>query len=769
MITLAALLHDIGRLDATGEKTDEAWIELLAQKVCEKVVGVPDWHELSRLAAAHLHQDDKLDDMQRILVEAHRLSLAGTDHAQAVKNDGAALISICSYVQADKPMGSRYINPIPLTLSRDCYPSDQRMPYKENRMGCVLAALEKLQPSSAGCIADTLYSVLLTEASMVSCTRCDNHVSLFDHLHTTAAIASALYATQEGCRDAEKPLLLIGGDMSGIQPYIMQIISKHADKNLKGRSYYIKLVSDVIVKLILQRLGLRQSNIIYNSGGCFYLLAANTEATHGVLERTIDEVEQQLFHYHGTMLYAAIDCVAMPLQVLASNDGALRGYWKSLFELRDRKKYTKFARLISNNYDAFFEPSARGAEALRDSVTGEEIPADETPIKKGGLVMRGITEFQIELGKTLRDTQYVVMADKKAVNCDEILQYEPLGLGYIYYFVRDTAALEKLLDALPGRKEVLTFNDLEPIHQPCVAETTYRRGFYGGNEYGEHGTHFELMAGDGNLKRLGVLRMDVDNLGHIFQSGLSDNINSLSAMAALSRALDQFFSGCLNHIWRGVDKDNSFIVYSGGDDLFVIGRWDVASKLAYKIKEQFDLYTGHNPAFSISGGLAIVEKWHPVMRGSEESGEMEDLAKSHTSVGQTKHSLALLDMAINWDNEYPAVEALKDQICRLVQDDRMPSAFMGKILAHYGNARIKHHEITQLKTLWMIAYDMTRMKGRMGEDIECKELIETCKNETSSRSATTLGGRKIKSDYHPLELWALAARWAELEIRTNNQ
>ena len=31
-----------------------------------------------------------------------------------------------------------------------------------------------------------------------------------------------------------------------------------------------------------------------------------------------------------------------------------------------------------------------------------------------------------------------------------------------------------------------------------------------------------------------------------------------------------------------------------------------------------------------------------------------------------------------------------------------------------------------------------------------------------------LNGKRINTTYHPIELWALACRWAELELRTNN-
>jgi CRISPR-associated protein Csm1 len=54
-------------------------------------------------------------------------------------------------------------------------------------------------------------------------------------------------------------------------------------------------------------------------------------------------------------------------------------------------------------------------------------------------------------------------------------------------------------------------------------------------------------------------------------------------------------------------------------------------------------------------------------------------------------------------------------------------------------------------------------------DSKVKDLINNFKNEVCDKQAACLNGVPIESDYHPLELWALAARWAELEERTNNK
>ena len=47
-----------------------------------------------------------------------------------------------------------------------------------------------------------------------------------------------------------------------------------------------------------------------------------------------------------------------------------------------------------------------------------------------------------------------------------------------------------------------------------------------------------------------------------------------------------------------------------------------------------------------------------------------------------------------------------------------------------------------------------------------RSLIENCKKEICTNQ-NTLNGENIITNYHAIELWTLAARWAELEIRTN--
>jgi CRISPR-associated protein Csm1 len=122
----------------------------------------------------------------------------------------------------------------------------------------------------------------------------------------TAALAVCLYDYEQENSKNPNPFLVIGADFSGIQPYIYQIVSKYAGKNLKGRSFYLRILADAVVRYILKELNLFQSNIIYNSGGSFYLIAPNTGFVRDKIAQIVETIEQKMFDTHGTTLFLAL-------------------------------------------------------------------------------------------------------------------------------------------------------------------------------------------------------------------------------------------------------------------------------------------------------------------------------------------------------------------------------------------------------------------------------------------------------------------------------
>ena len=182
---------------------------------------------------------------------------------------------------------------------------------------------------------------------------------MFIYGKTTAALSICLYDVKESGENPKDRFLLIGGDLSGIQSYLYQIVSKYAGKNLKGRSFYIRILSDSIVRYLIKELNLTQANIIYNSGGGFYILAPNIKSIKDKLGNAIQHIEKQVFAIHGISLYIAIDSVPLSDNALMHKNGENIGdVWGELFLKRDKCKNQRYATMMQENYQKFFVPQS---------------------------------------------------------------------------------------------------------------------------------------------------------------------------------------------------------------------------------------------------------------------------------------------------------------------------------------------------------------------------------------------------------------------------
>ena len=669
-----------------------------------------------------------------------------------------------------------------VTLSKSFFPKKD---FKENPDYCSLwknfvRDFKFIQADSYKSFSETLLNVLFKHAANVPASTIHfPDVSLYDHSKMTAALAVSLYDINKETTPSESPFLLIGADISGIQTYIYQIISKYTAKNLKGRSFYLRLLTDAVVNYILKELYLFQANVIYNSGGSFYILSPNTMFVRTRLQHVVKKIEEQMFASHGTTLFLAIDSISFSKDALMHKNGEnLQKVWAELFVKRDAKKSQKFASLIKNNYSKFFTPNTFGIET--DKITGEGFSQNEKTktIEEIGKV-KFLTYQQIELGRILRETELIAVSDHEIAYWKDYRPIEPLGLSQFFYFFKrdDIPKMKELLKGTTDQVSFITLNGREGNCEFLYANqdsdfimqginNTYGLSFYGGNHFNGK-TFDELCKNDDedSFKRLGVLRMDVDNLGSIFENGMLPEQTTLSRYAALSRSFDYFFSGYLNRIQQETAPHTSFIIYSGGDDLFIIAAWNDAIKLAKRIRDDFSEFVCFNHTFSISGGIAVLTPKFPIMRGAKESEEEEKYAKNHFCNEQQKNAISFMDTPLNWEKEFPVVENLKDTLVRLIKDNHIPKSFIVKVLKHSSNANIKDHKIRNLKIFWLVPYDLSRMKVRT-MNIESQKLIENCKAEVCGRMKR-LNGKEIISQYHALELWSFAARWAELELRTN--
>jgi len=202
-------------------------------------------------------------------------------------------------------------------------------------------------------------------------------------------------------------------------------------------------------------------------------------------------------------------------------------------------------------------------------------------------------------------------------------------------------------------------------------------------------TNEELaQASEGGLKRLGVLRMDVDNLGNLVVHGLP--ARTAMQTAELSQALERFFAGWLDRICSRIGKELFYVLFAGGDDLFVVGPWSHMPTLAQAIRDDFASYTGRHPGIHLSAGIAVVGEKAPLHAAADESHDALGGAKKldRDTPPQEKNAITFLGSSVHGE-QFKQVTELKDAIVRLAENDGLGNAVITRLLAI---ARRYHHD-----------------------------------------------------------------------------
>lgn len=506
---------------------------------------------------------------------------------------------------------------------------------------------------------------------------CD--ISLYVHSKITSAVASCmkLYFDEQQIQDYkkycfnsgskifrnEKIYLLVSGDISGIQDFIYTIPSKGALKTLRGRSLYIDLLLEEFIDEYLEQIGLSRANVLYSGGGHFYILAPNIEDIKKSIDKLQAKMNRWLMENIGINLYLAIGTAECSANNLMKSEAQGNLFAIVNKKLKDDKtiRYSKDENFLEHIFNVEKEKDTAKKECnichnLVDKLwkynSDEEIAC----------------EFCLNLYKLGQD---ILTQDLVFVISEEKID------GGIKIFGKDKdlymyAVNIEDIDMFKGK--ILRIYSKNNLLESDLAIRLYLADYSAKNENDEVMTFDDLAKSscktDKGIKRLGVLRLDIDDLGIAFSSGfvsdkdkIEDNLRyaTLSRYADLSKDISMFFKVAINKICAGdltgcVDfEERAFnifgiakapkrkvnIIYAGGDDLFLVGAWDEVLEVAIDINRAFKQFT--NGKLTLSAGMAMFSPTYPISKMAEIAGLLVQMSKNR----KDKNSIALFGMETN--------------------------------------------------------------------------------------------------------------------------
>ena len=710
ILVLSALLHDVGKFaqrakrpyskEMEGEYLTNFkgkpghWHTVYTDYFVEKNLLLPldlenDRSRIARMSSAH-HRPDENSLSEMSIMIADSLS-AGTDRIKEESETKTGfresrLVSIFDEIELINhefsPPGNSYYDLVPLKSGSDAIFPKQGKPKGdpgeyERLFDQFFRELEKLRTDMAfGFYLEGLISLLekFTWCIPSSSYKTLSDISLFDHSFSTAGIAQTLYLyhVQKGGvprkTDGDKKFTLLGGDLSGIQDYIFGVSKssgRGVSKIFRARSFFLQALTRSVMLEIQNRVGLFSVCRLVDSGGKFMILLPSTPSVEKQLEK-IDQEIQSWFRKKFKGLLTMNICFE---NKLSQQDFYLDSFQKRIDEVNEalqisklhklKKTFAKDGPVIHGEYD-----ENEGGNCSLCGINAADKIATEKYMEKEGIetpVCRDCCDQIIYIGTRLPRTDYLIygsgenkegrielfggisliLSDKTPKDLKHIQHVETLIDTGVFSRARIARHLPRI--SREELKDEKWFNLFSQEEDNGYIEEDKPKTF---NMIAQKS---RKRRTDGTLvgrPLLGFFKADVDNLGLIFSMGLGGKL-SVARLASVSRMLNVFFSEYIVELAKKEFPD-IYVVFAGGDDLFMIGPWNQTIQFSIKLRKKLSLYCAGNPDITLSGGILIAKPRLPMRKAVELTESHLHVAKQFSNDNRHKDSLCLLGEAFSW-------------------------------------------------------------------------------------------------------------------------
>ena len=413
----------------------------------------------------------------------------------------------------------------------------------------------------------------------------------------------------------------LAGDFSGIQRYVLGVKSagKAQAKRLRARSFLLELFEHAALWTIKERLRIADDDVLVRGGGGFLVrIPPDTDPIR--LEEIRSDLQRKLWDESGGEVQFSLGWAETPRAARARLE--LQKRRMGVFMLQSSGSWNP------ENWSQ--PPLDEPCEVCRQS-PGRQVVQDEG---EGVLHCSSCLEAR-KLGEKLTRWKWMRSGGSSA-----------RALGVSFKHVND----QELEAFRVGRWIPRHFDSYEPLTFQEISEQA---------------------RGD---RRLAVLKADVDDMG-VRVGQVASEDRSYNRLRSFSRDLHTFFGETiqdrLEQAWRSI-----YTLYAGGDDLLLVGPWNVVLDFAGSLAREFEAgpAQGYSP-LTLSAGIALTPYRVPIRHAVERAEELLESAKQRPG----KNRCAALGTDWSW-KQHESVVGDGKRLVDWVEADVAPRSLLHRLL-----------------------------------------------------------------------------------------
>ncbi len=452
------------------------------------------------------------------------------------------------------------------------------------------------------------------------------------------------------------------GDLSGLQDYLFDVAAEGGGqaRRLRARSLFISLLAEAAALRVLGAVDWSRERLVFSAAGKFLLAGPPlTEAARHEAARVTQHISQWLFSETGAALRLALMISdrspghSLPEAYDAAQGALLRMKWQPWVNFGNGIGRWSSARLVLPAISPPCDLCRRraGCHTDRDE-DGESRLLCQRCYQDG------------ELGRRLPVARWLELHDAPTLDA-----WDLAGFGL------RVAGGDR---PSPEARHVFALTSAYPLSDPRIVPHRLARHIPRQAD-GDPVEFKDLAARAEGSPLLGVLKLDADNLGATFRKTVQ-GAPDFGALQRLSQRLDDFFARQVDDMLACPPWDVLYMVFSGGDDLLLVGPWNVVFDFAGHVQQAFARAFARE-GLTLSGGLALIKATFPIRRAAGQADDLLHEAKFKPAAGADapKNQLAAFGQVWKWSDHAVVLNTAR-KLANWVRQDVMPRGWLHTLL-----------------------------------------------------------------------------------------